>query len=529
LKAAHASPVVVLVGLDVRLVLGLVVGLVLGIVLAACGRVAPQAPLVEPCALGSLVPGVVEPDAKVVVVPVKKRAFEAAHGGPEAIRPLIAARLRGWPRRRLVDAAHLPSTDRAFVERLARDTWRGLDALVDREHGLPIDHVRFGDASLAPTDAEIGDYTNVTNVGLYLAAVAAAHDLGLVTRAQAIDRITRILDTLDRLERHAGFFFNYYDTTTLERTSNLLSFVDSAWLTAGLVVARGAFPELHARASRLIDEQDYAFFYDPSLGQMWHGYYVHRAAYSRYHYGILYAESRLGSLLAIGKDDVPEAHWFRMARTLPASCDWQAGTPHERRPKTVLGYRVMGGWYEWEDRRFVPSWGGSMFEALMPRLFVDEARLAPGSLGPNGVIHTEVQRRFARERLGYPVWGLSPAATPAGGYQEYGARPLGVAGYGAGAIAPYAAALALVATPDAALENLRALATRHRVYGDYGFYDAFEPASGRVAYAYLALDQGMTFLAAADYLTDGALRARFAADPIMERVRPLLAAEQFFG
>jgi hypothetical protein len=456
---------------------------------------------------------------------MKKRAWEDAHGGPEAVRPLIAARLRGWPRRRLVDLE--PMDDRAFVERLARDTWRGLDALVDREHGLPIDHVRFGEASMAPADAEIGDYTNVTNIGLWLAVVAAAHDLGFVTREEAIARITHVLDTLDRLERHAGFFFNYYDTTTLERTSNFVSFVDSAWLTAGLVVVRGTFPELAERVTALVDAQDYAFFYDPSLGQMWHGYYVHRAAYSRYHYGILYAESRLGSLLAIGKDDVPEAHWFRMARTLPASCDWQAGTPHDRRPKIVLGYQVMGGWYEWQGARFVPSWGGSMFEALMPRLFVDEARLAPGSLGPNGVVHTEVQRRFAREALGYPMWGLSPAATPAGGYQEYGVRPLGVAGYDGGAVAPYAAALALVATPDDALPNLRRLAARP-IYGDYGFYDAFDPASGRVAWAYLALDQGMTFLAAADWLTGGLLRTRFAADPIMERVRPLLAAEHFF-
>lgn len=499
------------------------------LVVAACGRGRPTGlPPTEPCALPSLVPGITEDDAKDVVVPVRKKAWEDAHGGQRAVRPLIAARLRGWPAHRLVAPSTLPQDDRGFVERLARDTWRGLDALVDREHGLPIDHVRFGAGSMSPTDAEIGDYTNVTNVGLYLAVVAAAHDLGFLSREDAVARITLILDTLARLERHAGFFFNYYDTTTLERTSNFVSFVDSAWLTAGLVAVRGAFPELAERATRLIDEGDYAFFYDPSLGQMWHGYYVHRAAYSRYHYGILYAESRLGSLLAIGKDDVPEAHWFRMARTLPASCDWQAGTPLGRKRKTVLGYETMGGWYEWQGARFVPSWGGSMFEALMPRLFVDEAQLAPGSLGPNGVTHADVQRRFATDVVGSPVWGLSPAATPSGGYDEFGVRPLGVAGYGPGEIAPYAAAIALAATPGAALPNLRALATKHAVYGDFGFYDAVEPTSGKVAYAYLALDQGMTFLAAADWLTGGAFRARFAADPILQRVRPLLAAEKFF-
>ena len=30
------------------------------------------------------------------------------------------------------------------------------------------------------------------------------------------------------------------------------------------------------------------------------------------------AEARLGSLVAIGKGDVPELHWYRMTRTPPA-------------------------------------------------------------------------------------------------------------------------------------------------------------------------------------------------------------------
>ncbi|MBK8536186.1 MAG: hypothetical protein IPL59_14285 [Candidatus Competibacteraceae bacterium] len=30
---------------------------------------------------------------------------------------------------------------------------------------------------------------------------------------------------------------------------------------------------------------------------------------------MLYSEARLGSLIAIGKGDAPEEHWFRMARS----------------------------------------------------------------------------------------------------------------------------------------------------------------------------------------------------------------------
>jgi len=59
-----------------------------------------------------------------------------------------------------------------------------------------------------------------------------------VTRDEALARIRAVLGALGRLETHEGFFFNYYDTTSLERTSNFVSFVDSAWLTAGLLVVR---------------------------------------------------------------------------------------------------------------------------------------------------------------------------------------------------------------------------------------------------------------------------------------------------
>jgi len=177
----------------------------------------------------------------------------------------------------------------------------------------------------------------------------------------------------------------------------------------------------------------------------------------------------------------------------------------------------------------VPSWGGSMFEALMPGLVLDEARWAPASLGANDAAHVAVQRRFATEELGYPVWGISPSMTPArDAYGEYGVRVLGVLGYGAGAVTPHAAALALGVAPDAAAEDLKELASRYDVYGDFGLYDAVDPRSGAVARAYLALDQTMTFIAAANYLKDHCIQRRFAADPIAARALPVLEAERFF-
>jgi hypothetical protein len=170
-----------------------------------------------------------------------------------------------------------------------------------------------------------------------------------------------------------------------------------------------------------------------------------------------------------------------------------------------------------------------MFEALMPALFLDERRYAPHSLGANGVAHAVVQRRYAVETLGLPVWGMSPsAAVPGDGYGEFGVPVLGAASYRPGPVTPHAAALALGVTPDAAVANLRRLVDLYDMYGEYGLYDAVDPHTGTVAHKYLALDQSMILIALANHLADGAVQKRFAADPVVQRVLPVIDAENFF-
>ncbi|MEO8603231.1 MAG: glucoamylase family protein [bacterium] len=464
-----------------------------------------------------------------IAAPNKQR-WEAEQAGAAKVAAALRARLRAWPRHLLAAPQKLPRDPAGFARRLAADTWRGLDAFTDTPSGLPLDTVTLGAAKKgAPAAVHVGDYTNVTDIGLYLAAVVGAFELRLIDEETAKQRINRILATLDSLETDDGFYFNYYDTTSLERTSHFVSFVDSAWLTAGLMVVRMTFPSLYERCTSMIEQTDYGVMYDPGVGLMSHGYYLEPRARSRYHYGVLYTEARLGALIAIGKGDAPEELWFNMARTFPPQCAWQSRPPQDITTREVRGHVVTAGTYRWRGLRYVPSWGGSMFEALMPTILLDERAAAPRSLGLNGLMHAVGQRRFARRELNLPVWGLSPSARPGGdGYGEFGVKPLGSLGYGPGPVTPHASALALAGIPQAALANLQSLARRYDVYGDYGFYDAVDPRSGEVATKYLALDQSMLFLALVNHLTDHALQRRFASDPIMRRALPVIAGEDFF-
>ncbi|MCK7582481.1 MAG: hypothetical protein MZV65_47465 [Chromatiales bacterium] len=81
-----------------------------------------------------------------------KTAWENRHrrqGGGPAPHPRPAGGLAGTADRPI--RRHRPDRRPGHsCERLARDTWRGLAALSDREHGLPLDTVRSGNGSTRP-------------------------------------------------------------------------------------------------------------------------------------------------------------------------------------------------------------------------------------------------------------------------------------------------------------------------------------------------------------------------------------------
>ena len=261
---------------------------------------------------------------------------------------------------------------------------------------------------------------------------------------------------------------------------------------------------------------------------MHHGFYTNINYYSEYHYGTFYSEPRAVRYRAIGKGDVPREHWFMLARTFPMTWAWQTQIPKEVKTKTYLGYPTKGGYYSYGGMKFIPSWGGSMFEALMPTLVVDEKKLAPKGLGLNDERHAKIQIKYALEELKYPVFGMSPSSVPGGGYSEFGVTLLGIKGYKSGVVTPHATFLALEFAPKECIKNLRKMLELYDAYGEYGFYDAIDPKNGRVSTRYLCLDQAMSFIALNNYLNQGAIRKRFHADPIAKSAEELLKVEAFF-
>ncbi len=435
-----------------------------------------------------------------------------------------AKRLKGFPSKTSVQK-EFPADDRDFLRTIARDTWNYFDNIVDKETGLPLDNITLSIPAAMGEATAVGDYTNITNVGLYFAALPAAEDLGFITRAEAEARALKALNSLKTMESFSGMFYNYYDTTTLEKTTHFLSSVDTGWLLAGLIMIRNSYPgEAAELATKFIKRMDMKFFYDPVEREIYHGYYQNVDSFLEYHYGVFYTEARAASFIGIAKGDIPAEHWFSVSRTFPESWTWQSQQPKDRVVREAAGQKYFDGYYLWNDEPVIPSWGGSMFEALLPSLLIDEVKFSPKGLGLNNLRHAKAQVEFAK-MLRYPVWGLSPASDVEGGYGEFGVKDLGLRGYPDGVVTPHATFLALPYIPEAAVKNLRELIRRYPIYGEYGFYDALKVKTGSVAYRYLALDQAMSFLGLANALNPGKLHARFHSDLIVKKGEAILTAE----
>jgi hypothetical protein len=118
--------------------------------------------------------------------------------------PLLAAALPGRALGATSEGA-LTARQRSVLQGIAADTCKFYAADVDPTTHLPLDNL--GPGAVRCT------YTSAANIGVYLWAVVAAHDLRLISRQQARSLITSTLDEVGTLKRYDGFLYQWYDTT----------------------------------------------------------------------------------------------------------------------------------------------------------------------------------------------------------------------------------------------------------------------------------------------------------------------------
>ena len=104
----------------------------------------------------------------------------------------------------------LSEDERRAFRRITRKTWRFFETFVgDEDHWLPPDNFQ------EIPDGRIAHRTSPTNQGLLLLSTLAAHDLGYLSLGRLAERLEKTFDALERMEKHWGHFYNWYETRTL--------------------------------------------------------------------------------------------------------------------------------------------------------------------------------------------------------------------------------------------------------------------------------------------------------------------------
>ncbi|GAC1652373.1 MAG: hypothetical protein NVS4B3_14480 [Gemmatimonadaceae bacterium] len=411
----------------------------------------------------------------------------------------------------------LSERERATTIKYARAHWEYFAHFVG-----PQTHWLVPDNFQETPEEVVATRTSPTNIGLQLLATMSARDLGWISTADMLDRLERAFDSLDRMARLRGHFFNWYDLADLRVLEPpYVSSVDSGNLAGHLLaLAEGCLAlasepasptarleDLAARARAMAEGMDFRLFYDGRRKLLAIGYDVRAGKLDGSSYDLLASEARLASFVAIAKGDLPAEHWFRLGRSLTSA---EGGTA-------------------------LVSWSGSMFEYLMPVLVMPSR---PFSL-LDQTHRAAVRRHIAYARARGVPWGISESAyNVRDRHETYQYRAFGVPDLGIKrglalnvVVAPYASALALAVAPREALRNLAAL-EREGALGTFGFRDALDytrpdpGASRAIVRTFMAHHLGMSLVAFHNALDlvggEGIWQRRFMAEPLVRATTLLL-------
>ncbi|HVG28140.1 MAG TPA: glucoamylase family protein [Pyrinomonadaceae bacterium] len=394
------------------------------------------------------------------------------------------------PRRAHAQSARLSADDDAFLEDLSRRAFLYFWEQADPRTGLVLDRAHADGTNYPPGD----NHHNVASsaaTGFGLTALCIAAERRWIEPREARARVRATLRFYaERAEQFRGWFYHWTDAATgARRWNSEVSTIDTALLLAGVLAARGAFrddAEIVRLATRIYDRVDFPWMLDARTLRLSHGW--------RPETGFLkttwdtYSEHLVLDLLAVGSrtHHVTPRAWraWRRERITYAGYTYLTGGP-------LFVHQYSHAWVDFRGRR----------EGWYP--FTDYFA--------NSVAATRAHKQFclalSTEFPGYTenVWGIT-ASDGALGYVAWGGPPRDPAIDGT--VVPCAAGGSLMFTPDISLPALREMRARfgERVYGRYGFTDAFNPTTGWVDADVIGINVGITLLSAENLRTGNVWR-----------------------
>lgn len=333
--------------------------------------------------------------------------------------------------------------------------------------------------------------------GFGLMAMIVAVERDFITLEEAISRWKRIVVFLETADRFHGAFQHWMNGTTgkVQPFSNLDNggdLVETAFFVQGLLTVRQYLQRVAPQETELIDqinqyweevEWDW-FTKGENEALYWHWSPEHEWAINLKIRG--HNETQIAYVLAASspthgiEKEVYDKGYARSGAMLSG--------------KTFYQQTLPAG----------PDYGGPLFFSHYSYLGLDPRNLKDQYVNywTQNVRHSQINYAYCvdnpKNYVGYSAqcWGL----TASDGNEGYSAHsPTN----DRGVITPTAAISSIVYTPEESLAALRYFyyVLGDRLWGEYGFYDAFNPTAGWTADSFLAIDQGPIICMIENYRT----------------------------
>jgi hypothetical protein len=360
-------------------------------------------------------------------------------------------------------------------------------------------------------------------------AIVVGVERGFVSREEAATRMLKTMTFLEeKAERYHGVWSHWLDGETGEtipfarkngiHADNGGDLVETSFLIQGMLTVRQYFDrddpverEIRNRITRMWYEVEWDWYLREPGGKQLYWHWSPEHGWLMDHPIVGFNECMITYLLAMASPTHP----------IPPECyaeGWVADPEEYTNPDTYYGCRQWVGW-PMGGRLFFTHYS---FLGFDPRGWRDPYCNYFENNRNISLIHRAycIQNPKQFDGYGTEAWGLTSCVTP-DGYR--GLDPLTRDN---GTIAPTAALSAMPYTPE---ESMTAL--RHyyhdlgpRLWGPFGFYDAFNQDRDWFAEEYLAIDQGPIICMIENYRT-GLLWKFFMSNPEIE---PMLKSAGWF-
>ncbi|MDD2550606.1 MAG: glucoamylase family protein [Bacteroidales bacterium] len=375
--------------------------------------------------------------------------------------------------------------------------------------------------------------SSIAASGFGIPSFAVGVERNWITRKQAADITLRMLNFYKNSEQSAdtaaagykGFYYHFHRMNSGTREWDCeLSSVDTGLLMMGIIFARNYYnsddeveKEIRETATFLLNRIDWDFMEMPNEGKFARtismGWYPETGLHNMGWEG--YNEALFLYILAAGSDmKNAERSYDAWLKTYK----WH--TPYER-----LSHAA-----------FPPLFGHQFSQS-----FIDFRGIADSYMREKGIDYFENSRRATYVQQQYAIdnphgwdgysslcWGVTASDGPTEEYNFNDKQFLGYAGRGTsgpnynyfddGTIAPYASLSSLPFAPEIVLPTIKSIIdiNGHKIWGKYGFYDAFNQTANWVNDDFVGIAQGPMLIMIENFRT-GLVWDYVMKDPIIQK------------